>query len=64
MMKEAVEDGGGHGGIVIEDRGPLFEGFIGGETEGPPLIASTDNLEKQVGAGLVDGHIAEFIEDE
>jgi hypothetical protein len=39
VMKETIEDGGGHGGIVVEDGGPLFKRFVGGETDGPALIA-------------------------
>ena len=62
VMKEAVEDGGGHGGIVIEDGGPLFERFVGGDADGPPFVTLADDLEQQVGAGLVNGHIPEFIE--
>ena len=64
VMKKPVENGGGHGGIVIEDGGPLFKGFVGGQADGPPLIASADDLEQEISASLVDGHIAEFIEDE
>ena len=61
-MKKPIEDGGGHRGIVIEDGGPLFERFIGGDADGPSLVALADDLKKQVCAGLVDGHIPEFIE--
>ncbi len=28
MMEDTVEDGGGEGCIVVEDRGPLFERFV------------------------------------
>ena len=34
-MKEAVEDGGGQGGIVIEEGGPLFEGAYTRVRRGP-----------------------------
>ena len=30
MMQEAVEDGGGDGGVAVEDGGPLIEGLVGG----------------------------------
>jgi hypothetical protein len=39
VMKKPIEDGGGHRGIVIEDGCPLFERFVGGDAEGPSLIA-------------------------
>ena len=29
-MKEAIKDGGGDGGVAVEDGGPLFKGFVGG----------------------------------
>ena len=63
VMKKPVENGGGHSGIVIEDRGPLFERFISGQTDGSTFIASADDLEKQIGASFVDRHIPELIED-
>ena len=28
MMQEAVEDGGGEGGIIVEDLWPVFEGTV------------------------------------
>ena len=30
-VKEAIENGGGDGAIAVEDRGPLFKGFVGGD---------------------------------
>jgi hypothetical protein len=30
MMQEAVEHRGGNGAVVVEDRGPLLEGLVGG----------------------------------
>ena len=32
--------------------------------DGTLLVAPADDLEEQVGAGLVDGQIAEFIDDQ
>ena len=32
-MKKAIEDGGGNGAIAVEDSGPLFEGFVGGDDD-------------------------------
>ena len=39
VMQEPIEDSRGHGGIVIEDGGPLFKGFVGGQADGSALIA-------------------------
>jgi len=33
VVKEAVEDGSGDGGVTVEDGGPLFEGFVGGQDD-------------------------------
>ena len=38
-MQEPIEDSRGHGGIVIEEGGPLFKGFVGGQADGSALIA-------------------------
>lgn len=39
MMKEAVEDGGGDGAVVIENGGPLFGGFVRGQNNGTALVS-------------------------
>jgi hypothetical protein len=28
VVKKAIKDGGGNGAIAVEDRRPLFEGFV------------------------------------
>ena len=55
MMEESVKDGGGDGAVVVEDGGPLFEGFVGGEDDGTAFVALADDLEEEVGPMLVDG---------
>ena len=64
VVEKAVEDGGGDGGVAVEDGGPLFEGFVGGEDDGAAFITGADDLEQEVGPALVYGEIADFIEDE
>ena len=64
MVEEAVENGGGDGAIAVEDGRPLLEGFVGGEDNGAAFVALAQDLEEQVGAALIDGQVAEFIEDE
>ena len=64
MVQEAVEDGGGQGGVAIEDLRPVLEHAVGGDRDGALLVAVADDLKQQVGAGFVDGQIPELIEDE
>ena len=64
MVEKAVKDGGGDGGVAVEDGGPLFEGFIGGEDDGTAFVAGADDLEEEVGSALVDGQVANFVQDE
>ena len=62
-MEEAVEDGGGDGGVAVEDCGPLVVGLVGGQDDGTAFVAGADDLEEQIGATLVDGQVADFVED-
>ena len=62
-MKKAIEDGGGNGAIAVEDRGPLFEGFIGGNNDGTAFVSLADDLEKQVGSALIDGQIPYLVQN-
>ena len=55
MVQESIENGGGEGGVVIEDLGPIFEGTVGGNDDGAALIAKADDLKQEIGAMLVDG---------
>ena len=64
VVEEAVEHGGGDGGVAVEDGGPLFEGLVGGQDDGAAFVAGADDLEEQVGPALVDGQVADFIKDE
>ncbi len=64
VVEEAVEDGGGDGGVSVENGGPVFERFVGGEDDGAALVAGADDLEEEVGAALVDGEVADFIQNE
>lgn len=64
VVEESVENGGGQGGVVVEDAGSLLEGAVGGEQDGAAFEAGTDDLEEQIGALFVDGQVAEFVEDQ
>ena len=46
MAKEAVEASGGDGAIAVEDSGPLFKGFVGGDDDRTAFVALADNLEE------------------
>ena len=63
VMEEPVQDGRGEGAVIVEDAGPLFEGFVGGQHDGAALVALADDLEEQIGAMLVDRQVAELIQD-
>lgn len=64
VVEEAVQDGRGDGTVVVEDAGPLFERFIGGHHDGAAFIALANDLEQQVGAVLVDGQVADLVQDQ
>src|ERR1035438_10576908 len=63
-MEEPIQDSRGEGGVIVEDASPLFEGFVGGQHDGAALVALADDLEKQIGAMLVDGQVTELIQDQ
>ena len=64
MMEEAIQDCGGNGAVVIENRGPMFEGFVGGQGDGAAFIALADDLEEQISPFLIDGQIADLIQND
>lgn len=64
VVQEAVEECRSQGGIVVEDLRPVFVGTIGRHDGAALLVALADDLKQQIRAGLVDGQIAQFIEDE
>jgi hypothetical protein len=63
MMREAIEQGRGHLGIA-EDAWPFAEGEIGGDEDRSALVEPADEMEEQLAAGLSEGEIAEFVEDD
>lgn len=64
VVEEAIQHGGSDGAVVVEDGGPLLEGFIGGQDERAAFVALADDLKEQVGSVLVNGQIAHFVQDE
>ena len=63
-MREAIQQRGGHLGVAGEDTRPFAEGEIGGDDDRGPLVEPADEMEQQLAAGLSEGQIAEFIEND
>ncbi len=63
MMGETVEQGGGHLGVA-EDRRPFAEGEVGGDDDRGSLVEPAHEVEEQLPAGLSEGQVAEFVEDD
>jgi hypothetical protein len=68
MMEQPVQDGGRQGAVIVKDFGPLLKGAVGGNDDCPLFIAQRggvlDHLEEQIGTGLINGQVAQLVEDE
>ena len=62
-MSEPVE-GGGVEQSIGEGVAPLGEVEVGGDCDGTAVVSLADDLEQQVGAGFIDGEIAEFVKQQ
>ena len=63
VVGETVEQCGCHLWIT-EDTRPFAECKIGGDNHGGALVETADGVEQQLPAGLGEGQIAEFVEDD
>ena len=63
MVQDPVEDGRGDH-PVAKDVPPTAEALVAGQDHRPPLVATTDELEEEVGPGPVDGQVADLVDDE
>ena len=63
MMGETVEQRGGHLGVA-EDGWPFAEGEVGGDDDRGALVEPAHEVEEQLPAGLGEGQVAEFVEDD
>ena len=63
VMGQAIEQCGRHLG-VCEDARPFTEGEVGGDNDRGALVEPADEVEQELAAGLGEGQIAEFIEDD
>src|SRR3974390_3641356 len=61
-MEQAVQDGGGDGGIVVEDARPVFVRLVGSDDGGALFVTAADDLKELIRAGFVDGQITQLIE--
>ena len=62
-MRQSVEQCRGHLGIA-EDGRPFAEGEIGGDDDRGAFVEPADEVEQELAAGLGEGQIAEFVEDQ
>ena len=63
MVRQAVQQGRRHFGIPEYAR-PFAESEIGGDEDRGSLVEPADEVEEQLAAGLSEGEIAEFVEDD
>ena len=63
MVSQTIEQRGRHLGIA-EDTRPLPEGEVRGDDDRGPLVEPADEVEQELSAGLGEGQIAEFVEDD
>ena len=63
MVGDAVEQGAGEA-LAGEDRGPFLEGQVGGDDGGAVFVAPAEDIEQQLAAGLRQGNVAEFVDDQ
>ncbi len=62
-MGQPVEQRSGHLGVA-KDRRPFAEVEIGRHDDRGALVEAADEMEQQLAAGLSEGKIAEFVEDQ
>src|SRR5215510_5130586 len=63
VMGQAVQQSSGHLGVT-KDAGPFTESEIGGDDDRSALVEAADEVEQELPAGLGEGQITEFIQDD
>ena len=63
VVEEAVEDGGGAGGVG-QEVGPLLEGPVAGDHQAAGLVGGGHEAEEVVGGDAVEGTEAELVDDD
>ena len=64
VMHQPVDQGRGQGVVHVKQGAPFPEGSIRGQHDRSGFITGSDHLEQQIGPALVDGQIAQLIEEE
>jgi hypothetical protein len=62
VIRETVEQSGCHLWIA-EDGRPFAEGEVGRDNDGGALVEAAHEVEQELASSLLEGQIAEFIED-
>jgi hypothetical protein len=63
VVGQPIEQRGGHLGVA-EHAGPLSEGEVRGDDDRGALVKPADEVEQKLAAGLGEGQIAEFVEND
>ena len=63
VVQEAIKDGGGDH-LVAEDLAPLRDHLVCREQDAAAFVATRDELEEEVRAALLEGQIAQLVDDE
>ena len=63
MVDDAVDHRGGDD-LVAEDAGPGAERQVGRQDQGGVLVPGGDELEEEVGGVLLEGQVADLIDDD
>jgi hypothetical protein len=63
-MHQPIDQGRCQCVVHIEQGAPFPEGSIRGDHDRSGFITGSDHLEQQIGPALVDGQIAQLIEEE
>ena len=64
VMHQPVDQGRGQGVVHVKQGAPFPEGSIRRKHDRSGFITGGDHLEQQIGSALVDGQIAQLIEEE
>ena len=63
VVSEPIKQSAGQP-LRAEDLSPFIKGQVAGHQGGRTFVALAEGLEEQLGAGLGQGHVAQFIDDE
>ena len=63
VVGQPIEERGRHLGVA-EDGRPFPEVEVGGDDDRGALVEPTDQVEQELAAGLGEGQIAEFVEND